>query len=130
MFQTVEIDINAQLDGWTHASPVGPFICHQTGRYLIEYDAIVWPDMNVGTYNAAIRATKNGVEIPGSLSTIRDNQRIRGQEITRAYIESFNNLDAMLFQWAATTTALNLFINNSITGITKSNFAVTVTRIN
>lgn len=130
-FQTVEINIDAEINGWTHASATAPYICAQTGLYLIEYDPILAQDnTGSGVYNAAVRATLNGVEIPGSQSGIRDNVAVnRSYESTRAFITDINAGDQLLFEWSGSKTAVILFVNTASGGAIRPNFTITVTRI-
>lgn len=130
-FQTVEINVDAQLDGWTHANATAPYICSQTGLYLVEYDPILAQDnTGSGVYNASVRATLNGIEIPGSQSGIRDNVAVkRSYESTRAFLVQANVNDQLLFEWSGSKTAVILFINAASLGTVKPNFTVTVTRV-
>lgn len=63
-FIPITFNTDVSIQGWTHTPGTSDFTCNQTGKYLVQYNAIISKGGGVAT--ATIHALFNGSEVAGS----------------------------------------------------------------
>ncbi len=126
IFQNITVNTNGEISGWTHVAGSTDFTCNQTGRYLIEYDAILAE--NGGTPIASLQATLNTVLISGSQSAIIISHAVTPHPITHSFIDQINSGDILRFQFTANSLPVALF-SSTVSDSRFPSFNITITRI-
>jgi len=120
------------INGWTHTLNTAIFTCNQTGRYLIQYDAIVQKDLN-SAISVSLRSVLNGVEIPGTQSTTAFRNGVSFAnlpvEVTKNFIVEVASGDQIKFQLASTADNNGTLVANTGCGTVRPSISVTITRI-
>ena len=125
-FQDVTFSANGQLNGWTHTAGTAAFTCGQSGLYLIEYTAEVYPFG--GGVTASLIASLNGTEITGSQSSVSSITTVQAP-LSKSFLVSVNSGDALKIQFTATgSSPAELFPGNG-SGTTKPSISCTIIRI-
>ncbi|HVW98999.1 MAG TPA: hypothetical protein VHA52_00945, partial [Candidatus Babeliaceae bacterium] len=97
-FQNVTFNHNGDINGWAHALGSADFICPAAGHYFSQFDA----EINGAGVLVSLRATKNGVEIPGSQTALNvaavNNSP---KDVSKSFIALFNASDIIRVQWAS-----------------------------
>ncbi len=128
IFQNIRVGTNGEISGWTHVAGSTNFTCNQTGRYLIEYDAIVANPLSISASIASFRTTLNAIVIAGSQSAIIISHGRAPHPITHSFIDQINSGDILRFQFTGNSTTVVLF--SGTTSDSKfTSFNVTITRI-
>ena len=128
IFQNITVNTNGEISGWTHVAGSTNFTCNQTGRYLIEYDAIVANPLSISASIASFRTTLNAIVIAGSQSAIIISHGRAPHPITHSFIDQINSGDILRFQFTANSLGLALF-SSVVSDSRFPSFNITITRI-
>jgi uncharacterized delta-60 repeat protein len=132
-FQGITFDTAPELNGWTRVGTTG-FVPNATGVYEINYAAVIRDTTALLTTDtASIRATLDGIEIPGSqmhidfpsaLSLVSISSSIA---LSNSFIKTISPTGILSFQLAGTNTAINIFPGGA--GASTPGVTVSITRI-
>lgn len=120
VFQDINLNTDAQLNGWTHTPGTPQYTNAQTGIYLVQYQADVATTLGNGT-NATLRATLNSIEIPGTRVALTFSALNQLIPASRSFLASFNASDVLTLQFTGSGSGIR------VTG--SPGVALTITRI-
>ncbi|HWC52855.1 MAG TPA: hypothetical protein VG676_04645 [Chitinophagaceae bacterium] len=116
-----------QINGWTHSlvSNAQNFTCNQTGIYQVIYSGQVNNNSPTNTYELDIRATLNGSEIAGSVSSVQCSDS--NPTIASNFLISVNSGDVLKLQLTGSNT--NMRLQAGSYGSVKPTITITIIRI-
>ena len=107
-FQDIPINVDAQIDGWTHTVSTAEYTNAQTGLYLIQYNAEATATTVVTGTSAILLANLNSVEIAGSRSFVAITAVTQLFPVSRSFIVSINASDVLTLQFTGSSTSVRL----------------------
>jgi uncharacterized delta-60 repeat protein len=126
-FQGLTFNTDAEIDGWQHSLGSADYICSQTGLYLVQYDVIARRTSGSNP-TISIIATKSGVEIPGSQSSVAFASSNIPQEISRSFIININMGEKFALKFTGNSTGIVLTPNTG-SGTVRPSTTLTISRI-
>ncbi|HVT84801.1 MAG TPA: hypothetical protein VHD35_06345 [Chitinophagaceae bacterium] len=116
-----------QINGWTHSlsSNAQNFTCNQTGIYQIIYSGQVNNYSPTNTYELDIRATLNGSEIAGSVSSVQCSDS--NPTIANNFLVTVSSGDVLKLQLTGSNT--NMRLQAGSYGSVKPTITITIIRI-
>lgn len=125
-FQDVTFSTNGLLNGWTHTAAAAPFVCPQTGLYLISYR--LQPNRGNGNATFSGRITVAAVEVAGSQAFSSSNAAAIDCPISNTCLANITSGQTLLVQWGCSVNnATNQLLAEGLGTIT--NASVTITRL-
>ena len=128
MFQAITFSNNGPINGWVHTGSTSQFICHQTGLYLVEYDALANPSTTEPA-TVSFRAVTGGgaTEVAASQRGMTLVTVNAPRSVSTSFLANFNNSDILQFQLLGSAAGSQITPNG--TGVTRPSISTTITRI-
>jgi uncharacterized delta-60 repeat protein len=127
-YQDITLNINGQLNGWSHSTGTPIFTCVRSGLYQVIYTIVSEKTSGSGVISASIRATLNSSEIPGSQLAYDFSTNFQTMSPSKSFMSSFNAGDVLKFQYTGGSTACRLIAGDGV-GTTRASISVTIVQV-
>ncbi len=126
-FQDITFSNNGSIAGWTHAVGTATFTCNTSGFYLVMVNARC-ERTTTGTTTMSLRVNQNGVEVPGSQTSVDSSTSNQALPMATMFVVSATNGDTIVAQFTGTATTNRLVANNG-SGTTRPSITITIVKL-